>query len=125
MRFWFQVDGEACRLLPSIIDMKLLNKATMLVKRRNTGKSPPQDVKLERLKLPVVKIKMTDYERYHHDKDMLKNSATTWISDPLDLDATTDLESLRKILAKDHNMDTCCFLDCEYCYPWVSRESCD
>ncbi|CAL7945031.1 unnamed protein product [Xylocopa violacea] len=105
-----QVDGEACRLLPSIIELKLLNKATMLAKRRNTSK-PPQDVKLERLKLPVMKIKMSDYERYHHDKDMLKKAATTWIADPLDLDATTDLESLRKILAKDHNMDTCCFLD--------------
>ncbi|XP_076249554.1 retinal degeneration A isoform X2 [Calliopsis andreniformis] len=105
-----QVDGEACRLLPSIINLKLLNKATMLVKRRNTGKPPP-DVPLDRLKLPVMKIKMSDYERYHHDKEMLKNSATTWIADPLDLDATTDLESLRKLLAKDYNMDTCCFLD--------------
>ncbi|XP_033349307.1 eye-specific diacylglycerol kinase isoform X1 [Bombus vosnesenskii] len=105
-----QVDGEACRLLPSIINLKLLNKATMLAKRKNASK-PQQDVKLERLKLPVMKIKMLDYERYHHDKDMLKKAATTWIADPLDLDATTDLESLRKILAKDHNMDTCCFLD--------------
>lgn len=87
----------------------------MLAKRRNASK-PQQDVKLERLKLPVVKIKMLDYERYHHDKDMLKKAATTWIVDPLDLDATTDLESLRKILAKDHNMDTCCFLDCECHY---------
>ncbi|XP_017891101.1 eye-specific diacylglycerol kinase isoform X2 [Ceratina calcarata] len=105
-----QVDGEACRLLPSIINMKLLNKATMLAKRRSTSK-PQQDVKLERLKLPVMRIKMSDYERYHHDKDMLKKSATTWIADPLDLDATTDLESLRKYLAKDYNMDACCFLD--------------
>lgn len=111
--FLFQVDGEACRLLPSIINMKLLNKATMLAKRRNASK-PPQDVKLDRLNLPVMKIKMSDYEKYHHDKDMLKNAASTWIADPLDLDATTDLESLRKILAKDHNMDTCCFLDCKY-----------
>lgn len=106
-----QVDGEACRLLPSKIEMKLLNKATMLAKRRNTGKTQQDVVQLERLKLPVMKIKMSDYERYHHDKDMLKKSAMTWIADPLDLDATTDLESLRKILAKDHNMDTCCFLD--------------
>ncbi|KAK1128469.1 hypothetical protein K0M31_002929 [Melipona bicolor] len=105
-----QVDGEACRLLPSIISLKLLNKATMLAKRRNASK-PQQDVKLDRLKLPVMKIKMPDYERYHHDKDMLKKAAITWIADPLDLDATTDLESLRNILAKDHNMDTCCFLD--------------
>lgn len=29
-----QVDGEACRLNPSIINMTLLNKANMLAKRR-------------------------------------------------------------------------------------------
>lgn len=122
LRRSFQVDGEACRLLPSIITMKLLNKATMLAKRRTAGR-PQQDVKLERLKLPVMKIKMSDYERYHHDKDMLKKSAAMWIENPLDLDATTDLESLRKILAKDHNMDTCCFLDCEYCQNTFIRDS--
>lgn len=106
-----QVDGEACRLLPSIITMSLLNKATMLAKRRNAGK-PQQDVaKLDRLNLPVMRIKMSDYETYHHDKDRLKKAAVSLMADPLDLDATTDLESLRKILAKDHNMDTCCFLD--------------
>lgn len=109
--------------MPSIIDMKLLNKATMLAKRRSASK-PPQDVKLDRLKLPVMKIKMSDYERHHHDKDMLKNSAVPWIEEPLDLDATTDLESLRKILAKDHNMDTCCFIDCE-CWPALAHGTAD
>ncbi|XP_043684797.1 eye-specific diacylglycerol kinase [Vespula pensylvanica] len=106
-----QVDGEACRLLPSIINLSLLNKATMLAKRRNTGQ-PQQDVaKLERLNLPVMRIKMSDYETYYHDKDRLKKVAELLMSDPLDLDATTDLVSLRNILAKNYNMDACCFLD--------------
>ncbi|KAG7187964.1 hypothetical protein KM043_013924 [Ampulex compressa] len=105
-----QVDGEACRLLPSIITLSLLNKATMLTKRRNPGK-PQQDIKLERLKLPIMRIKMADYEAFHHDKERLKKSAVSWTVEPLDLDATTDLEALRKILSKDHAMDTCCFLD--------------
>ncbi|XP_046487755.2 eye-specific diacylglycerol kinase [Neodiprion pinetum] len=107
-----QVDGEACRLLPSTISLSLLNQATMLAKRRNTGK-PQQNVgaKLERLKLPVMKIKMSDYEAYHSDKERLKRSAVSWLPDTLDLDATLDLESLRGILAKDLPMDACCFLD--------------
>ena len=110
---FIKVDGEACRLLPSIINMSLLNQATMLAKRRSSGK-PHQDVaKLERLKLPVMKIKMSDYENFHSDKERLKKTAVSWFPDPLDLDATTDLESLRTLLAKDHPMDTCCFLDCE------------
>lgn len=106
-----QVDGEACRLLPSIINMSLLNKATMLAKRRNTGQSQPDVAKLERLNLPVMRIKMSDYETYYHDKDRLKKAAKLLIPEPLDLDATTDLVSLRNILAKNYNMDTCCFLD--------------
>lgn len=110
---FLKVDGEACRLLPSIINMSLLNKATMLAKRRSSGK-PHQDVaKLERLKLPVMKIKMSDYESFHSDKERLKKSAIPWLMDPLDLDATMDLESLRKLLAKDHSMESCCFLDCK------------
>lgn len=110
-----QVDGEACRLLPSIITLSMLNKATMLAKRRSTGKPQQNTAKLERLKLPVMKIRMSDYETNHHDKEKLKEVAELWVADPLDLDAATDLESLRKILAKDRNMDSCCFLDCECC----------
>ncbi|XP_029665338.1 eye-specific diacylglycerol kinase [Formica exsecta] len=106
-----QVDGEACRLLPSIITLSMLNKATMLTKRRNAGKPNQNIAKLERLKLPVMKIKMSDYETYYHDKERLKEAAELWLAEPLDLDATTDLETLRKLLAKDYNVDSCCFLD--------------
>lgn len=110
----FQVDGEACRLLPSIITLSILNKATMLAKRRNAGKPHRNTARLERLKLPVMKIKMSDYETYHHDRDRLKEVAELWLAEPLDLDAATDLETLRKLLAKDYNTDSCCFLDSKY-----------
>jgi len=103
-------------LLPSIITLSMLNKATMLAKRRNTGKPHQHTARLDRLKLPVMKIKMSDYETYHHNKDKLKEVAESWFAEPLELDAATDLESLRKLLTKDHNMDSCCFLDCEYCF---------
>lgn len=88
----------------------------MLAKRRNTSKPHQNPARLERLKLPVMKIKMSDYETYHHDKDTLKEVAELWLAEPLDLDATTDLETLRKLLMKDYNMDACCFLDCECCF---------
>jgi diacylglycerol kinase (ATP) len=86
----------------------------MLAKRRNAGKPHHNTTRLDRLKLPVMKIKMSDYERYHHDKDRLKEVAELWLPEPLDLDATTDLETLRKLLAKNCNVDPCCFLDCKY-----------
>lgn len=89
----------------------------MLVKRRNTGKPRQDTARLDRLKLPVMKIKMSDYKTYHHDKSRLKEIAEQFLAEPLDLDATTDLETLRKLLAKDHNMDSCCFVDCKcHCY---------
>lgn len=98
----------------------MLNKATMLTKRRNAGKPNQNIAKLERLKLPVMKIKMSDYETYYHDKERLKEAAELWLAEPLDLDATTDLETLRKLLAKDYNMDSCCFLDCKRCFEVVN-----
>ncbi|KAF7992016.1 hypothetical protein HCN44_010836 [Aphidius gifuensis] len=107
-----QVDGEACRVLPSIIEMNHLNKATMLTKRRSTRKSHQSiDVKLENLTLPLMKIKMSDYEAYNSDKDRLKKTAIRLKTEPLELEATTDLETLRNILSKEFQMDYCCFLD--------------
>ncbi|XP_058798747.1 eye-specific diacylglycerol kinase [Phymastichus coffea] len=106
-----QVDGEACRLLPSIIKLSLLNKATMLSKRRNPGKPMQKTQELERLKLPLMRIRMVDYENFHSDKERLTKTATQWATEPLELDAAMDLESLRKQLAKEYPMDSCCFLD--------------
>lgn len=108
------MDGEACRVLPSIIEIKLLNKATMLTKRRRSNKTPHNiDTKLESLKLPLMKIRMADYELYHSDKDKLKKIAVCWKAEPLELDATMDLESLRNILAKEFaSVKDFCFLDC-------------
>ncbi|XP_014229387.1 eye-specific diacylglycerol kinase isoform X1 [Trichogramma pretiosum] len=106
-----QVDGEACRLLPSIINMNLLNKATMLAKRRNQGKPRQKAAEVERLKLPLMKIRMHDYETFHSDKERLIKTAQTWQSEPLELDAGMDLESLRNQLSKTLPMDNCCFLD--------------
>lgn len=84
----------------------------MLAKRRSTRKSHQHvGVKLESLNLPLMKIKMRDYEAHHSDKDRLKKTAIIWRNEPLELEATMDLESLRKLLSKDYQMDLCCFLD--------------
>lgn len=64
-----QVDGEACKLTPSIINLSLLNKATMLSKRKG-GKAPPQTA-LDNLKINVNIISMGDYEQHHYDKNLL------------------------------------------------------
>lgn len=65
-----QVDGEACKLLPSIITLTHLNKAPMLAKRK-CGKLIPTQTALDNLKINVHRISMSEYEQHHYDKDLL------------------------------------------------------
>lgn len=73
-----QVDGEACKLTPSIINLSLLNKATMLAKRKG-GKATPQTA-LDNLILTINIINMNEYEQHHYDKNLLAQAGKyTWI----------------------------------------------
>ncbi|XP_062700197.1 eye-specific diacylglycerol kinase isoform X2 [Aedes albopictus] len=91
-----QVDGEACKLKPSTIELTLLNKAVMLAKRKPGRANVPQE-KLESLNLTLMKIMMSDYEQHHYDKDLLKNSAVNLGT--LDV-PVTDLEQVRVLVNK-------------------------
>ncbi|CAG9765348.1 unnamed protein product [Ceutorhynchus assimilis] len=110
-----QVDGEACKLKPSVINLSHLNKATMLAKRKS-GKVIPPQAALQNLKYAVYKISMPDYEQHHYDKDKLAEAAINVGS--LEIIITADLEQARtpinKILEerKDHTSSTeWCFVD--------------
>ncbi|XP_055612047.1 eye-specific diacylglycerol kinase isoform X2 [Uranotaenia lowii] len=89
-----QVDGEACKLKPSIIEMTLLNKAVMLAKRKPGRANVPQE-KLESLTITLMKINMNDYEQHHYDKELLRSSAVNLGS--LDV-PVTDLEQIRVLV---------------------------
>lgn len=82
-----QVDGEACKLTPSIINLSLLNKATMLSKRKG-GKAPPQTA-LDNLKINVYIINMSDYEQHHYDKNLLTQAGK------YDRNKTSSLEMIK------------------------------
>lgn len=73
-----QVDGEACKLTPSIITLSLLNKAPMLVKR-SSGKFIAPQTALDNLKITVHRINMSDYEQHHYDKDLLAQAGISTI----------------------------------------------
>ncbi|XP_013417780.1 diacylglycerol kinase zeta isoform X2 [Lingula anatina] len=76
-----QVDGEPCRLLPSVIEISLRNQANMIQKPKRRGSvpilndpglaifSPPS---AQRLRLQASRISMADYEALHYDKEKLK-----------------------------------------------------
>ncbi|XP_049937407.1 eye-specific diacylglycerol kinase isoform X4 [Schistocerca serialis cubense] len=90
-----QVDGEACKLNPSIITMTLLNKAPMLAKRRG-GKANVQQAALEQLKISVYRISMSDYEQHHYDKELLKQTAISL--GVIEVNPVSDLEQVRKMI---------------------------
>ncbi|XP_062527831.1 eye-specific diacylglycerol kinase isoform X2 [Bombyx mori] len=90
-----QVDGEACRLAPSIITLSRLNQATMLAKRKPGRIIAPQTT-LDKLTLTVNLITMADYERHHYDKELLAKTAERVGS--FDVNPATDLEQIRTLI---------------------------
>ncbi|XP_035897196.1 eye-specific diacylglycerol kinase isoform X2 [Anopheles stephensi] len=91
-----QVDGEACKLNPSNIELTLLNKAVMLAKKKPGRANVPQE-KLEALNISLMKIMMADYEQHHYDKELLRQSAVNlgMMEVPV-----TDLEQMRVLINK-------------------------
>ncbi|XP_035006450.2 diacylglycerol kinase zeta isoform X2 [Hippoglossus stenolepis] len=92
-----QVDGEPCRLAPSVIHISLRNQANMVLKTKRRTSLPhlnDQQQVPERLRIRVSRIGMTDYEALHYDKDKLRQASI-----PLGLivvPGDSDLETCRE-----------------------------
>lgn len=87
-----QVDGEACKLAPSIIKLSLLNQATMLAKRRGGKAAVMQSDQITPMKLSVNRICMSDYEQHHYDKELLSQAAQP--VDQIEVSPAADLEQV-------------------------------
>ncbi|XP_041131570.1 diacylglycerol kinase iota-like isoform X3 [Polyodon spathula] len=73
-----QVDGEPCKLAPSIIRISLRNQANMVQKTKRRTSIPllnDQQPVPERLRIRVNRISMHDYEALHYDKEKLKEAS--------------------------------------------------
>ncbi|XP_048886154.1 diacylglycerol kinase zeta-like isoform X3 [Brienomyrus brachyistius] len=73
-----QVDGEPCRLAPSIIRISLRNQANMVQKTKRRTSIPLLNDQLpvpEQLRIHVSRISMLDYEALHYDKEKLKEAS--------------------------------------------------
>ncbi|XP_075973006.1 retinal degeneration A isoform X2 [Anticarsia gemmatalis] len=90
-----QVDGEACRIAPSVITLSRLNQATMLAKKKPGRVIAPQTTQ-DKLTLTVNLITMADYERHHYDKELLAKTAERVGS--LDVNPAADLEQMRALI---------------------------
>ncbi|XP_039997823.1 diacylglycerol kinase zeta-like isoform X2 [Xiphias gladius] len=92
-----QVDGEPCRLAPSVIHISLKNQANMVQKTKRRTSLPhlnDQQPVPERLRIRVSRISMSDYEALHYDKDKLRQASI-----PLGLivvPGDSDLETCRE-----------------------------
>ncbi|XP_054480128.1 diacylglycerol kinase zeta-like isoform X1 [Anoplopoma fimbria] len=92
-----QVDGEPCRLAPSVIQISLRNQANMVQKTKRRTSLPhlnDQQPVPDRLRIRVSRISMTDYEALHYDKDKLRQASI-----PLGLivvSGDSDLETCRE-----------------------------
>ncbi|KAM4601894.1 diacylglycerol kinase zeta-like [Polymixia lowei] len=121
-----QVDGEPCRLAPSVIHISLRNQANMIQKTKRRSSLPhlnDQQPVPERLRVRVNRITMHDYEALNYDKDKLRQASI-----PLGLivvPGDSDLEACRehierlqeeegpkpKILSSQRLSPKWCFLD--------------
>ncbi|KAL4642114.1 diacylglycerol kinase zeta-like isoform X3 [Arapaima gigas] len=73
-----QVDGEPCRLAPSIIRISLRNQANMVQKTKRRTSVPllnDQQPVPEQLQICVSRISMHDYEALNYDKEKLKEAS--------------------------------------------------
>lgn len=70
-----QVDGEPCRLSPSIIEIDLLNTVNMIAKTKRHGVTLKEE-NVEKINLPVKRLSLLKYETEHHHKDSLKDKAS-------------------------------------------------
>uniref|UniRef100_A0A674N8K4 Diacylglycerol kinase n=1 Tax=Takifugu rubripes TaxID=31033 RepID=A0A674N8K4_TAKRU len=99
-----QVDGEPCKLAPSIIHINLRNQANMVQKAKRRISMPHLNDQLplpEKLHIRVNRISMAAYEALHYDKDQLKEASTPLgvITVPGD----SDLETCRLLIERLHN----------------------
>ncbi|XP_054865177.1 diacylglycerol kinase zeta isoform X2 [Amphiprion ocellaris] len=105
-----QVDGEPCKLAPSIIHINLRNQANMVQKAKRRISMPhlnDQQPVPEKLQIRVNRISMAAYEALHYDKDQLKEASMALgvITVPGD----SDLETCRLLIDRlQDNLDQDC-----------------
>ncbi|XP_071318214.1 diacylglycerol kinase zeta-like isoform X3 [Trachinotus anak] len=105
-----QVDGEPCKLAPSVIHINLRNQANMVQKAKRRISMPHLNDQLpvpEKLQIRVNRISMAAYEALHYDKDQLKEASTPLgvITVPGD----SDLETCRLLIEHlQENLDQAC-----------------
>ena len=80
----------------------------------------PRTTTLEPITIGVSRIKMSDYEQHHYDKEIMKQTATA--IGTIEVNPVSDLEAIRVLINKlcDEGPESpklssdWCFIDCEF-----------
>ncbi|XP_068612549.1 diacylglycerol kinase zeta-like [Brachionichthys hirsutus] len=94
-----QVDGEPCRLAPSVIRISRRNQANMVQKTKGRSSPPHLDDQQsvpDKLGIRVSKISMSDYEALHHDNEKLRQASIPL--GPIMVPGDIDLEGCRECI---------------------------
>uniref|UniRef100_A0A672M9S8 Diacylglycerol kinase n=1 Tax=Sinocyclocheilus grahami TaxID=75366 RepID=A0A672M9S8_SINGR len=108
-----QVDGEPCRLAPSVIRITLRNQANMLQKTKRRISLPQlyESVSVclsillpitEKVQIQVNRISMRDYEALHYDKEQLREASIPM--GIITVLGNSDLETCRLHIEKLHEV---------------------
>uniref|UniRef100_A0A672ME24 Diacylglycerol kinase n=1 Tax=Sinocyclocheilus grahami TaxID=75366 RepID=A0A672ME24_SINGR len=100
-----QVDGEPCRLAPSVIRITLRNQANMLQKTKRRISLPQlydQQPITEKVQIQVNRISMRDYEALHYDKEQLREASIPM--GIITVLGNSDLETCRLHIEKLHEV---------------------
>uniref|UniRef100_A0A3B4T5V4 Diacylglycerol kinase n=1 Tax=Seriola dumerili TaxID=41447 RepID=A0A3B4T5V4_SERDU len=112
-----QVDGEPCKLAPSVIRINLRNQANLVQKTKRRISMPhlnDQQPLPDTLQIRVNRISMAAYEALHYDKDQLKEACESTSSEAMPLGVITvpgdsDLETCRLLIERlQENLDQTC-----------------
>uniref|UniRef100_A0A3P8RTW6 Diacylglycerol kinase n=1 Tax=Amphiprion percula TaxID=161767 RepID=A0A3P8RTW6_AMPPE len=103
-----QVDGEPCKLAPSIIHINLRNQANMVQKAKRRISMPhlnDQQPVPEKLQIRVNRISMAAYEALHYDKDQLKEACEFLLTESFNIPAS--FSTLFITVPGDSDLETC------------------
>ncbi|GAB6033373.1 hypothetical protein CHUAL_013138 [Chamberlinius hualienensis] len=95
-----QVDGEPCKLAPSLIELKIRNQVNMVAKAKKHGGFSGLSLTIEELTFNVFRISMEDYENYHYNKEKLHQVATRVCC--IRVKQNADLEEVRQLINSQH-----------------------
>ncbi|XP_028397030.1 diacylglycerol kinase zeta-like [Dendronephthya gigantea] len=122
----FQVDGEPCRLLPSVIRINLRNQANMIQKVKKTPYRFNSNLGSPLSPVPPInaKIYVTEFEDYQkHFHDINKIAEVSKLMTTISVESRCDLKYLRLLIddiLKKENKESVklesnwCFLDASY-----------